>query len=231
MAHLDRAGQPGVGGDVAAQALARAGVGLHGEHAPSPTPREHERVEAALGAEVEARRARYAELLDDPGQLQLVEAQPHAGVAVEVDLHDEPAAEPERQAPWLRRAREHRAKHRLDAVLDPDQSAVMSSVSVMASSACCAASSDDSLTSTFWGASSVAVGWCSTAVSSTVSIPAASRMACISSASVMSSASATWTIRLTTTVPPQSRRRLPSERAHRRPWPHPPSPAAASLAL
>src|ERR687892_249643 len=59
-----------------------------------------------------------------------------------------------------------------------------------------ASSNESSGTSTFWGASSVSVGWCSTAVSRRVSMPAASRIAWISSASAMSSATATCTIRV-----------------------------------
>src|SRR5687768_5537483 len=68
----------------------------------------------------------------------------------------------------------------------------------MASMASRAASSEPSGTSTFWGASSVSLGWCSTAVSRRASMPAASRIAWISSASAMSSATATCTIRVIT---------------------------------
>src|SRR4030095_10998360 len=59
-------------------------------------------------------------------------------------------------------------------------SATSSSGSVIASMACCAASRDDSGTRIFWGASSVARGWCSTAVSSVVSMPAERRIVWIS---------------------------------------------------
>ena len=59
-----------------------------------------------------------------------------------------------------------------------------SSWSVIASIANCAASSDPSSTSTFCGTSSVERGWCSTAVSSSEVMPAAWRIAWISSASV-----------------------------------------------
>jgi hypothetical protein len=73
-------------------------------------------------------------------------------------------------------------------------SPISSSGSVIASMACCAASSEVSATRTLVGASSSAAGWCSTAASSSDSIPADWRIDWISSASVRSRVSATCTM-------------------------------------
>ena len=99
LGHVDAASERRIGGDATAKPLGRARIRLHREHAGRAAAREDESVEAGARAEVEACRARYAELTDVPRELAFVDAQPVAGVPVEVDLHHEAASEPERQSP------------------------------------------------------------------------------------------------------------------------------------
>ncbi len=75
------------------------GSDFHGEHALRAATGEDKRVEARGRAEVETGAPGRAESANVARELPFVDAEPVAGVPVEVDLHHEAATEPERQSP------------------------------------------------------------------------------------------------------------------------------------